>query len=269
MKNKERIIYYEDELHDDFFNTKTNLNVTIDENYEYLIKNPIRKVVSFILYYFIAAPILYIEGKVFKGVRVKGKRKLKKLKKTGYIMYANHTSGRDAFLGHVFLAHPKRTYIIGNKDAVSIFFVRRLTKDLGTLPTPDTPGALKNLNDTISMLMKKKKALMIYPEAHIWPYYTGVRPFPNTSFRFAVSNNVPCVPVVVTYQKPKGIYKLRKKPQMIVYVGDPIYPKSDVSVKEAANNLRDETYNYLKEMTTNYSTMAYYQYIKKEKEENK
>lgn len=265
MKNKEpKVFYYQDETKDDFFHTKTNLKVSIDENYQYLIKNPFRKIISFLLYYLIAAPILYIEGKLFQGIKIKGKKNIKKLKKTGYIMYANHTSARDAFLGHVFLSFPKRTYIIGNKDAVSIFFVRRLTKDLGTLPTPDTPGALKNLNSTISLLMKKKKALMIYPEAHIWPYYTGVRPFPNTSFRFASSCNVPCVPVAVTYQKPKGLYKFRKKPQMVVYIGEAIYPDSNLSIKENATILSNKTYEYLKKMTDEYSTDEYYKYIKKE-----
>lgn len=264
MKNKNpKVFYYEDETKDDFFHTKTNLNVTIDENYKYLITNPFRKIISFLLYYLIAAPILYIEGKVFQGIKIKGKKKLKHLKKTGYIMYANHTSARDAFLGHVFLAFPKRTYIIGNKDAMSIFFVRRLTKDLGTLPVPDTPLALKNLNNTISKLMQKKKALMIYPEAHIWPYYTRVRPFLNTSFRFAASNNVPCVPVAVTYQKPNGIYKLREKPQMVVYIGDPIYPNKDLSIKENATFLRDETYNYINDITNKYSNVEYYKYVKK------
>lgn len=265
MKNKnQKVFYYQDETKDDFFHTKTNFQVTIDDKYQYLIKNPFRKVISFLLYYLIAAPILYIEGKLFQGIKIKGKKNIRALKKTGYIMYANHTSGRDAFLGHVFLAYPKRTYIIGNKDAVSIFFVRRLTKDLGTLPTPDTPGALKNLNNTISLLMKKKKALMIYPEAHIWPYYTGVRTFPNTSFRFSSSFNVPCVPVAVTYQKPSGIYKLRKKPRMVVYIGKAIYPDPNLSIKENANILRDKTYNYIKEMTDRYSNVEYYKYIKKD-----
>ena len=72
-------------------------------------------------------------------------------------MYANHTDFRDAYLEHVFIANSKRTYIIANKDAVSIFFVRRLTKDLGALPVPDTLGGLKNLNSSVTQILGEKK----------------------------------------------------------------------------------------------------------------
>lgn len=264
MAKKNRIMYYHDEVNDDFVKTKTNIDTVLDENYQYLITSPVRKFFSFILYYFIAFPILFVEGKVFRGLKIKGKKNLRAVKKKGYIMYANHTDFRDAYLGHVFIANPKRTYIIANKDAVSIFFVRRLTKDLGALPVPDTLGGLKNLNSSVTQILGEKKALMIFPEAHIWPYYTKVRPFPVTSFRYAAINNVPCVPVAATYRKHKGLFFFRKKPQMVVYVGKPIFPNQDLSVKESAMKLRDETYEYICQMTEKYSTYEYYKYIKKE-----
>lgn len=264
MANKNRVMYYQDEVNDDFVKAKTNLNIVLDENYQYLITNPIRKFISFIIYYFIALPILFVEGKVFRGLIIKGKQNLKSIKKKGYIMYANHTDFRDAYLGHVFIANPKRTYIIANKDAVSIFLVRRLTKDLGALPVPDTYGGLKKLNASVAQILDDKKALMVYPEAHIWPYYTKVRPFPVTSFRYAAINNVPCVPVAATYRKHKGLFFFRKKPQMVVYIGMPIFPNLELSVKENATNLRDETHAYISQMTEKYSTYEYYKYIKKE-----
>lgn len=51
---------------------------------------------------------------------------------------------------------------------------------------------------------------------------------------------------------------------MVVYVGKPIFPNQDLSVKESAMKLRDETYEYICQMTEKYSTYEYYKYIKKE-----
>lgn len=263
---KDRVLYYNDELNDDFVKAKTNLDVTIDENYEYLINGYLRKFLSFLIYHFIAFPLLFLEGKIFRGIKVVGKKNLKSVKKNGYIMYCNHTDYKDAYLGHVFISHPKRTYIIANKDAVSIYFIRRLVKDLGALPVPETLQAYKNFNQAISKVLKDKKCIMIYPEAHIWPYYTKIRPFPVTSFRYCASNNVPCVPVAMTYQKRKGLFMKYKKPRQVVYIGKPMFPSQDLSIKDNANNLRNYTYDFMDKTTSEHSTYEYIKYVKKEPE---
>lgn len=256
--------YYQDETKDDFLNTKTNLDITIDSNYKYLNRNPIYNFFSSFVYYIIALPILSVYGRVFKGLRIKNKKNLRKAKKTGYVLYINHSNMMDPFLGHVFLSRLKRAYVIASKDAVSIFFVKTLVKALGTLPVPDTTGGLKNLHSTISDLLAKKRVIVVYPEAHLWPYYTGIRPFPATSFRFAANNNVPAIPVAVTYTEPKAPFKSRKKPKPIVYIGEPVYPDPELGSKANAEMLRDKCYEYIKTTINEKSTCALYEYKQKD-----
>lgn len=113
-------IVYRDELTDDFFETRTNRTVSVDGNYRYLPKNPFFRFFSFLAYYCLALPLLWLYGKLILRVRVEGRKNVRKLKKTGYVVYCNHTNWWDSFIGAVFVARPKRTYVVANKTAISI-----------------------------------------------------------------------------------------------------------------------------------------------------
>lgn len=187
-------IVYRDELTDDFFETRTNRTVSVDGNYRYLPKNPFFRFFSFLAYYCLALPLLWLYGKLILRVRVEGRKNVRKLKKTGYVVYCNHTNWWDSFIGAVFVARPKRTYVVANKTAISIRGIRTLVRMLGCIPVPDTTRAFMNFNGAVKRLMKEKKALVVFPEAHIWPYYTGIRPFSAVSFQYAVAGRRPRPP---------------------------------------------------------------------------
>lgn len=248
-------------MKDDFQKTKTYYSVKVDENYKYISKNLFFKIVSFCLYYFFAFPVLSLLNFFVFGCIVKGRKKLRAIKKQGFIIYANHTSIKDSWLAPICVAPLKRVYIVSNKDAVQIPFVSFLTKALGVLPVADTVGGLKNMKKSISTLLKKKKAIMIFPEAHIWHYYTKLRPFPLTSFKFASQNNVPVVPVAVCYKQKRILGKLRK-PKMIAYVGDIIYPNANYSEKENAKFFQQSVYQSIFNTLKKESDYAYYNYKK-------
>ncbi len=101
-------IVYRDELTDDFFETRTNRTVSVDGNYRYLPKNPFFRFFSFLAYYCLALPLLWLYGKLILRVRVEGRKNVRKLKKTGYVVYCNHTNWWDSFIGAVFVARPKQ-----------------------------------------------------------------------------------------------------------------------------------------------------------------
>lgn len=257
-------VYYEDELNDDFLNSPKNRKVRVDGKYRYLPRNPFFRFFSFLLYYCIAIPILWLYGKLVLKIRVEGRKQLKKLKKTGYILYCNHTNWWDSFTGSVFIARPKRVYVVASKDALSIKGVVTVVRMLGCVPLPDTTQAFIHFNSAINRIMEKKQALIVYPEAHIWPYYTGVRPFSAISFKYAVSANVPAVPVAVTYRAPRRGKKSRGKPHPTIHIGAPIFPDPAVSKKEATEKLRDATYSYMLEKTSSSDNYAYCNYVKKD-----
>lgn len=255
------IRYYDDEVTSDFCNTKTNKEVVVDENYRYINDGIFYRFFAFLAYYLLAIPIVWLISFVGKGLKVKGRKNLRKIN-SGYVLYANHTQVTDAFLGPL-LAFPRKVYIIANKDAVSIKGIAGVVKMLGAIPVPDTIGGIKNMTEAVSTRLEEYASLIVFPEAHIWNYYTGLRPFPVTSFKFSANNDVPAVPVAVTYRLPK-IAKKRIKPRITVHIGEPIYNDDSLTSRQNAERMRDLTHSFIYEKTNSADNVAYYTYIKRD-----
>jgi len=84
---------------------------------------------------------------------------------------------------------------------------------------------------------------MIYPEAHIWPYYNGIRPFPDTAFAYPVREQVPAVGVVVVYRQRKLLRFL--PPCITVVVGEPVYPDASLPPRSARRALHQKVYTFM------------------------
>ncbi len=258
-----KITYYTDETKDDFAGLE-NINTVstkVDKNFNFLPTSILFKVFSFVFYYLFACPILFLANLLFFKTKTVGRKNIKHLKNQGFFVYANHTHYKDAWLTPISVAPARKNYIISNKAAFEIPVVRHLVQAGGALPVPDTPVALINLSKAINKIIENKKVITIFPEAHIWPYYTGIRPFPITSFRFAANANAPAVPVAVCYKQKKFLGNIRK-PKTVVFIGKPIYPKPNLTKKENAEFLRNQTYNYIKTTLKQESTYSYIIYKK-------
>jgi 1-acyl-sn-glycerol-3-phosphate acyltransferase len=259
-----KIIYYNDLLKDDFANTNINAEKIADD-YQYFLKNPLARLGSFLLLYLIAIPFLTLANFFVFRIKIIGRRHLRKIK-TGYILYGNHTAHYDAFIPQALITRPRKTYIIAHPDAVSIPFIKHLTKALGAWPLPDTVKSSMRFLEAISIALKNNKAIAVYPEAHIWPFYTGIRPFPATSFQYASRNNVPAVPMVTTYRKPRGWLKNYRTPRMTVRIGPPIYPNPLLNAKENAAKMHEETLTFMNTYAQRKDNIALYQYLPKKAE---
>lgn len=107
----------------------------------------------------------------------------------------------------------------------------------------------------------RRSAVTIYPEAHLWPYYNGIRPFPDASFRYPLLMHVPTVAFVVTYRQRRILRKL--PPRITVTVSDPIAPESVASKKA----LRDCVYDFMCRTVAAQGSYAYIQYQSMEEKE--
>lgn len=257
MKPK-KIIYYSDELNDDFAhnNIKTK---EIDKNFKYIHKNPFWKFSSFILYYVIAKPLVLLFTKVVFHQKTVNKKVLKKAKKNGAFIYYNHTNSLfDAFIPN-YLCFFKRNYILTSPDATSIPFLKNIVQMLGAIPVASDISSMKNMYDCIKTRSNQKSIITIYPEAHIWPYYTGIRPFQATSFRYPVKLNKPVYSVTNCYQKRL----FGKLPKVVTYIDGPFYPNEEYDTTKNTNYLRDIVYDSMLKHSSNYSTYEYYEYVPK------
>lgn len=255
-KSKKKF-YYSDEINDDFaeMNIKTK---SVDKNFKFIHKNPLWQLCSFILYYIIAFPIIWFFMRIIMRVKIVNKKALKKVKNA--FIYGNHTGILDAYIPSL-LTFPRKNKIIVGPNTVSIKGLKNITQMLGALPISNDTAGTKKFLEAIKYYGKKHD-IIIFPEAHIWPYYTNVRNFKDSSFIYPIMLNKPIIVFFTAYTKPKGFCSFIRKANMTVYVSDPIYPDEGLSKQEAKKNLRDKAYNFMLDKTQ-YSNYEVIEYIRK------
>lgn len=128
---------------------------------------------------------------------------------------------------------------------------------LGILPTPTNVAQTKELYKAVHKRILQKKCVVIYPEAHVWPYYTKIRPFDETAFKFPVDCDCASFSITTTYYKRKN----KKKPGIKIYIDGPFLPDSKLNKKEKQNKLYKEIYNCMNDRSNN----SNYEYIKYER----
>ncbi len=256
MKFKQQICYSKDSEEVVYFRVKRK---KIDEKYKYTNKNPFYKIFSFIVYRIIATPIVWFCIKCVKRVKFKNKHLLKQHKKSGYFVYANHTNQFLDGFAPALLCFPQKPRIIVNADNVSVPFIGWFTRLAGALPLPDTLNATKNFNFAINETLQHTNPIIIYPEAHLWPYYTKIRKFNSSSFRYPAVHNKPVFTFTTTYLAPNH----GKKPKVEIWVDGPFFINPQLERKAAQEELKTRVYNTMCERAK-LSDYEYVNYVKKE-----
>lgn len=259
--SKPETYYYSDEVNDDFANTNIK-NHSLPENYKFINDNIFGRLGRFLIARVIVMPIIFFYVKVILRIKYVNKKAMKPYKNRACFIYGNHTSFvRDAF-NPLYLAYPRAVNVIVNADASNIKGLRGLIRALGGVPIPAGFSAMKKFNAALETLISRKRWIAIYPEAHIWPYYTKIRPFPNVSFSYPVKLDCPVFSYTTVYKKRKHF----KKPKIEIYIDGPFFPDKELTAKQSAAKLRDEVYAAMLESAKN-SNCEYIKYVYRPKEE--
>lgn len=260
MENR-KVIYYKDELNDEF-SEAVIIPRKIDENYKYE-HNLFWEVCSYLIQNVFSMPIKIGYEKMKFKLKYIGKEKLKQCKRQGYFIYANHTQAfADTFIPSVG-NYPKRNFLIVNPANVSIKGAECIIEMLGAIPTPDNKTAMKNFLKIIEKRIENKNSITIYPEAHIWPYYTKIRNFKDVSFKYPVELDAPSFCMTNTYQ---AYGKNKEKIKIVTYIDGPFYPNKELSKKEAQKELRNIIYKQMIKRSKN-SNVEHIKYIKEEQKD--
>lgn len=260
---KPKTVYYTDELNDDFSPTNGKIRArTVLGDYRYLHgKNPLWHIAAFLMYRVLATPVAFLYTHLLCGMRIRGRRNLRKIK-GGYFLYGNHTQlCGDAFTPSM-LTFPRKANVLVHPDIVSIPVARRMVPMMGALPIPTDMTAARHLMKALPVFLSHGQAITIFPEAHIWPYYNGIRPFTDTTFGYPFLFHVPAVGFTVTYRQRKILRRL--PPLVTVTVGEPIYPEDCRDKTE----MRDRIHAFMQKTVEEEKSYAYIQYVKKEKTEH-
>ena len=254
--NLPEIFYYSDPLKDEFPGFKKN-TTTVDKNFKYISKNPFWNLISFLIYRIILTPFAYFHCRKKFKYKIKNREVFKKHPHEGYFVYSNHTlEGGDAFFPSIANA-PRKPYIVVHADNVSTKGTKNFIMMLGAIPIPTKLNGMPKFIETIKQRWAQGHPIYIYPEAHLWPYYTKIRPFEATSFRYPAELNSPVYASTTTFEKPKR----GKAPKVTIYIDGPFYPDPALSVKENQQKLRDQVYAAMVERSknSNYEVIKYEQ----------
>ncbi|MBO4452657.1 MAG: hypothetical protein J5793_01860 [Clostridia bacterium] len=254
-----KVVYYTDELSDEFSEAKITPR-PIDGNYVYCPASLFKKFTSFFWYRIVGLPCAFAFLRLKFRHRTVGRKKLRDVK-GGYFIYGNHTQDIGDACTPAVINFPKRTYVIVHANNVSMPHIGLVTASMGAIPLPDGLAAHKNFTSAIERRFSEGKAVAIYPEAHIWPYFTGIRNFGDASFTYPVKLDAPVFCFTNTYQKRR----FSEKPRIVTYIDGPFYPDKELPRSERRAKLRDQVYDAMRERSK-LSEVTVIEYLKADKE---
>lgn len=228
---------------------KHQVKINFDENYNYYIKNPIKKFLSKVFMTF-AVPLFKVIHYLGFGLKIKNKKILKALRKqkTAFITIANHCLILDSTMS-VATTFPKTLYMPTVEPTMKIPVARLILRAGNVMPIPFNIRGLVKFKNDCNEILKNGKVLHYFPEGALWPYYGKLREFKPGAFRFAVDANIPVLPYCFYFRERRGLWKLLgKKPLVTLEVIEPIYPDNSLSKKDAINDLMNKSHSAMKQI---------------------
>ena len=127
----------------------------------------------------------------------------------------------------------------------------------GAIPVPDNLHDMAKFNQTVKSRLDQGKAIVTYPEGHLWPYYTKIRPFAPAAFHLPVKYPAPVYTATTTYQKSR----FHKKPKITIYIDGPFEIDQNLPKKQAQNQLHHAVQKAMEQRAklSNYEFIIYQQ----------
>jgi len=225
--------------------------VKLKKDYKFFNQNPLFKLVSFILVFLMWLILDVFYARLFLGFKVKNRKNLKKIRKDGYVLVANHMHFLDAILVGTTM-FPRKTYVTMLQSNLGLPLVGPILRFAGGVPIAESKDGLAKMMTELRAELDKNNVILVMPEAALKPYHVGIRRFMNGAFRFAINSNSNILPFVFIYKKPRGIRKLfRKKPDIQLHILEPYIIEQLENKHETLVKARDEVHaimrNYFNE----------------------
>jgi len=220
--------------------------VKLDENYKLYRTNLFFRFRSK-LAILICKFIFFFPKTLVWGFKVKGKKNKKYINSSCII--SNHTHQMDAFM-IVTSISLKRIYITMLETNLGFGIVSGIFRLGGAVPIPRDMKLLKKFNKETKDVINKGYNVLFYPEAALMPFCDHIRNFLPGVFHYSIDTTNKIIPLVITYHKPKGLYKLtrRKKPCIHLNILDPYYIEDlgnkKLTIEKAKTDLEDIMSNY-------------------------
>lgn len=223
------------------------LTLPVDETYRYVGHRTFLEGVKYRLEkFFCVWPFTWYENTFVLKTRYVGRENLRGLHAA--VLICNHVDKFDC-LAVKYGARPHRTFVLAADFNNMSGFLGEMMRAGDMVPLNTTMhGRMQFARVVEEILTRRKKFLLVYPEAAMWWHYEKPRPYKDGAFSFAAKYGVPVVPQFITFRDRKkcDAEGLPKK-QFTVHIGRPVYPKADLSRRENIAFLREESFRFCKE----------------------
>lgn len=181
----------------------------------------------------------------------------------GVLLVCNHSERvGDAFTPSV-VAFPVRTHVVVHPDNLALPVLGRLTSMLGAIPVPHDLPSARCFSRSVADKLARGHAVAVYPEAHLWEKYTGIRPFADSALDPAVRCGAPVFTCTRVYLRcPVVGYVTR------LYIDGPFYPDPSLPRSAACRELSERVRTRMQERASE-SNVEVIKYIKEENPEER
>lgn len=173
----------------------------------------------------------------------------------GCYLYINHTQMVGDAMIPYYVLQKKWPAIVVSPANLSLPVIGKLIPYGGGLPIPHQLRKLREFNQVVQQTVQDGKCVVIYPEAHVWPYYTKIRPFELSAFHYPAKDQAPVFCLTNTYQKPRW----GTKPQITSYLDGPFFAPTDLTQKERQKFLSEQVHSCMqvRSQASNYEYLKY------------
>lgn len=168
---------------------------------------------------------------------------------TGAVITCNHFNPMDVFaVETVFLSSKqkrKKLFKVIREGNYTNFpgFYGYLFRNSHTLPLSSNVKTMIEFVNAVDTILSEKDFILIYPEKSLWWNYTKPKPLKNGAYKIATKNNVPVVPFFITMKNSDKIgndgFPIK---EYYIHIEKPIYPDSNLSVKENTEVMRKKNF---------------------------
>ncbi|WP_155286963.1 lysophospholipid acyltransferase family protein [Lacticaseibacillus zhaodongensis] len=166
-------------------------------------------------------------NRVYLHERIVGREKLRATRGRGAFLYLNHTQPVGDAFTPMRIAGRGRASTVAAPANLGIPVIGPLIALGRGLVLPSGLHQLGRFTTAMNQRLEAGDLIAIYPEAHVWPYATMIRPFVSGSLHYPVATNRPVYAATSTYTRRK----YGKRPRKTVYIDGPFYP--DLSLRRS------------------------------------
>ena len=228
MKKREtKVVYYS--TYNEDFDGFSYEEKKIDGSYEYERRSGIGKLLSAFLYRVLATPFAFLYTRLVTKDRVIGGKGLPK--RGCYFLYLNHTQPIADALSPGAIAFPKRASVVISPKNLDMPILGKALPYLGGIPLPNDRSSLRGFREAINSSAERSEAIAIYPEGHLWPFCTEIRPFNSACFTYPVRLGAPVYTATRVYKKRRRGYRC------LIYIDGPFIASESLNANDAREEL--------------------------------